>query len=157
MRKTILNKHVIYHLVRDAREKVFQICLEDILLSLVISGIANVIFALDPAESVVWQVYIHDQISIDAFLDIFQFLFWRIKDSRPILATVNSDILRFILSLVPFFVRLDDSDSVVKLFYAVHNIPHPFLRFAENDVAKYIGFLNKHIKNKGDVTRQASS
>ena len=110
------------------------------------SGVANVIFALHSTESVIRQRNIIDQICIDTFLDIFQFGFWWINDSCPILAAVNGYILWLVFSFVSLLIRLNDSDPTVELFYIVHNTSHPFFRFAENDVAKNIGFLNKHKK-----------
>lgn len=146
MRETILYKRGIHHSVCDSRKEVFQVCLENVFLPLVKSGVANVIFALYPTESIVRQRNIIDQICIDTFLEVFQFRFWRIDDSRPILAAVNGHILRFVLSFVSLLIRLNDSNPTVELFYIVHNTSHPFFRFAKNDVAECIGFLNEHKK-----------
>ena len=155
MREAILYKRGIHHSVCDSRKEVFQVCLENVFLPLVKSGVANVFFALHSTESVIRQRNIIDQICIDTFLDIFQFGFWWINDSCPILAAVNGYILWLVFSFVSLLIRLNDSDPTVELFYIVHNTSHPFFRFAENDVAKNIGFLS--IKNKRDVTSQASS
>lgn len=72
--------------------------------------------------------------------------------SPPLTATYCG----LVFSFVSLLIRLNDSNPTVELFYIVHNTSHPFFRFAKNDVAECIGFLNEH-KKKRDVTSQAKS
>ena len=86
-----------------------------------------------------------DQIRIDAFLDSFQFSYGRIDCPRPVFAKPG-DILRFVLALVPLFVRLVALELIVKLCYMIYNKTHSLFRLSKNQLAEYVNFLNKHEK-----------
>ena len=110
-------------------KKILQIGLKDVFLSFMHPSIDNIVFALNPAEGIAWQVNIINQIRIDTFLDCFQIIFGRVDSSRPIFA-IFSDVLRFILALVTLFIYFVAPELIIKMIYMVYDMPDPVFRLS---------------------------
>ena len=107
--------------------------------------ILNIVLPLHTAKSIVWHLYMFNQIRIDAFLDSFQLGFGGIDYPRPVFA-ISGYILRFVLALISKFVRLIALELIVKLCYMFYNKTHTLFRLSKNQLAEYVIFLNKHEK-----------
>lgn len=120
---------------------------------LCIQALTIIVFALNPAKGVVWQVNIIDQIRIDTFLNCFQFIFGRVDGPRPILAAIDDDILRLVLTLIALLIALVSFEFAVIIRYMFDHLRDITLRNPEDDVTEYVDSLDKHIKKiKRDVT-----
>ena len=79
-------------------------------------------------------------------------MFGRIDNPRPEFAAIHDDIFRLISTQITLLISFETPELTVKVFDMIDNEPNPLLRDPKDDVAEYIDSLNKHGKNKGDVT-----